>query len=332
MQPRVNLQLLVNAHPPPVMSLIPYLLDTTHPRLTTSALSQFMPTHLAVCMTAATHHTNNLPPHPPNQPMQPMQPTVNDPPPESTHHRNQSAPQTSADPRDFLEDGPSISYDVLPATSLMRTRMDVRPFNPDSEAWNTWFAHFQEATRLPPLVPLSDNLSDIRRVQENAGHLPDPHPDNILMYLCEAQQLLRAAEQSSALLSVAVPAVRATVAALGASAEAAKERFDSAETAIARWGKAIRDLGESQQLAATRLGRCQALEAQVSDLRGQLAGLRSGLAPPTAAPTPQPLPSAPAPLNRQEGANIIRGVLQRLTPEDAITTAEAMLAWAVTLH
>ena len=82
------------------------------------------------------------PPHPPNQP---MQPTVNDPPPESTHHRNQSAPQTSADPRDFLEDGPSISYDVLPATSLMRTRMDVRPFNPDSEAWNTWFAHFQEA-------------------------------------------------------------------------------------------------------------------------------------------------------------------------------------------
>ena len=83
-----------------------------------------------------------LPPHPPNQP---MQPTVNDPPPESTHHRNQSAPQASADPRDFLEDGPSISYDVLPATSLMRTRMDVRPFNPDSEAWNTWFAHFQEA-------------------------------------------------------------------------------------------------------------------------------------------------------------------------------------------
>ena len=82
------------------------------------------------------------PPHPPNQP---MQPTVNDPPPESTHHRNQSAPQASADPRDFLEDGPSISYDVLPATSLMRTRMDVRPFNPDSEAWNTWFAHFQEA-------------------------------------------------------------------------------------------------------------------------------------------------------------------------------------------
>ena len=72
-----------------------------------------------------------------------MQP--NDPPPESTHHRNQSAPQASADPRDFLEDGPSISYDVLPATSLMRTRMDVRPFNPDSEAWNTWFAHFQEA-------------------------------------------------------------------------------------------------------------------------------------------------------------------------------------------
>ena len=187
-----------------------------------------------------------------------------------------------------------------------------------------------EATRLPPLVPLSDNLSDIRRVQENAGHLPDPHPDNILMYLCEAQQLLRAAEQSSALLSVAVPAVRATVAALGASAEAATERFGSAETAIARWGKAIRDLGESQQLAATRLGRCQALEAQVSDLRAQLAGLRS--APPTAAPTPQPLPSAPNPLNRQEGANIIRGVLQRLTPEDAITTAEAMLAWAVTLH
>ena len=82
------------------------------------------------------------PPHPPTQP---MQPTVNDPPPESTHHRNQSAPQASADPRDFLEDGPSISYDVLPATSLMRTRMDVRPFNPDSEAWNTWFAHFQEA-------------------------------------------------------------------------------------------------------------------------------------------------------------------------------------------
>ena len=82
------------------------------------------------------------PPHPPTQP---MQPTVNDPPPESTHHHNQSAPQTSADPRDFLEDGPSISYDVLPATSLMRTRMDVRPFNPDSEAWNTWFAHFQEA-------------------------------------------------------------------------------------------------------------------------------------------------------------------------------------------
>ena len=82
------------------------------------------------------------PPHPPNQP---MQPTVNDPPPESTHHRNQSAPQALADPRDFLEDGPSISYDVLPATSLMRTRMDVRPFNPDSEAWNTWFAHFQEA-------------------------------------------------------------------------------------------------------------------------------------------------------------------------------------------
>ena len=82
------------------------------------------------------------PPHPPTPP---MQPTVNDPPPESTHHRNQSAPQASADPRDFLEDGPSISYDVLPATSLMRTRMDVRPFNPDSEAWNTWFAHFQEA-------------------------------------------------------------------------------------------------------------------------------------------------------------------------------------------
>ena len=66
-------------------------------------------------------------------------------PPESAHHRNQSTPQASADPRDFLEDGPSISYDVLPATSLMRTRMDVRPFNPDSEAWNTWFAHFQEA-------------------------------------------------------------------------------------------------------------------------------------------------------------------------------------------
>ena len=37
-------------------------------------------------------------------------------------------------------------------------------------------------------------------------------------------------------------------------------------------------------------------------------------------------------INRQEGANIIRGVLQRLTVEDAITTAEAMLAWVVTLH
>ena len=74
-----------------------------------------------------------------------MQPTVSDHPPASAHHRNLSAPQTSADSRDFLEDGPSISY-VLPATSLMRTRMDVHPFNPDSEAWNTWFAHFQEAT------------------------------------------------------------------------------------------------------------------------------------------------------------------------------------------
>ena len=74
-----------------------------------------------------------------------MQSTVNDPPPASAHPRNLSTPQASADPRDFLEDGPSISYDVLPTTSLMRTRMDVRPFNPDSEAWNTWFAHFQEA-------------------------------------------------------------------------------------------------------------------------------------------------------------------------------------------
>ena len=86
-----------------------------------------------------------------------------------------------------------------------------------------------EATRLLP-VRLSGNLSDIRWVQGNVGCLPEPHPEACL----SLTQLLHAAEQSSALLSVTMPAIWATVSAMGASAEAARARFDSAEMAIAR--------------------------------------------------------------------------------------------------
>ena len=40
---------------------------------------------------------------------------------------------------------PPVRTAAQPTTTLMRIRMDVCPFNPDSETWGTWFSHFQEA-------------------------------------------------------------------------------------------------------------------------------------------------------------------------------------------
>ena len=54
-------------------------------------------------------------------PPQPMQPTVSDPPPESAHHCHLSTPQTSADSRHSLEDGPSR---VTPSVVGVSHRLD----------------------------------------------------------------------------------------------------------------------------------------------------------------------------------------------------------------